>query len=169
MRGGPPAPLRRRLRQPPGHVPLAGQLLAGTDVRVCTVIGFPLGANTTAIKAAETAEALAAGGAEFDMVIDVGALKDGRDAHVLADIEAVVAAAGGRIVKVIIDTFFLTDPEKVMAVRLACQAGASFVKASSGIRSWTAARALIDAGAQRLGTSAGVQILAEYAASSAGA
>jgi deoxyribose-phosphate aldolase len=181
----------------PSHIPLAEQLLRGADVKVCTVIGFPLGANTTRIKAAETAQARELGCDEFDMVINVGALKDGRHDYVRDEIRAVVAAARGRTVKVIVDTFFLTDEQKAEAVRLACEAGASFVKtctgfnegvatvedvklmatnatngvqvkASSGIRSYAAAQALIDAGAQRLGTSSGLQILSEFAATRSG-
>ena len=175
----------------PSNVPLAKKLLAATDVKVCTVIGFPLGANTTAIKAAETADAYANGCDEFDMVINVGALKDKRDDVVLADIQAVVAEAKGKCVKVIIETFFLNDEEKARAVELSCQAGATFVKtctgfndgvatvadvalmkktargrakvkASSGIRTYADAKSLIDAGAERLGTSAGAKILAEF-------
>lgn len=175
----------------PSNVPLAKKLLAGTDVKVCTVIGFPLGANTTAIKAAETADAYANGCDEFDMVINVGALKDGRDELVRDDIKAVVAAAKGKCVKVIIETFFLDNEQKARAVELSCEAGATFVKtctgfndgkatvadvalmkktaagrvkvkASSGIRSYADAKALIDAGAERLGTSAGAKILAEF-------
>ncbi|MDO4586759.1 MAG: deoxyribose-phosphate aldolase [Planctomycetia bacterium] len=175
----------------PSNIPLAKKLLAGTDVKVCTVIGFPLGANTTAIKVAETEDALKMGCDEFDMVINVGALKDKRDDYVRDEIRAVVKAAQGRLVKVIIETFFLNDEEKVRAVKLSCEAGASFVKtctgfndgkatvddvrlmkanatngvqvkASSGIRTWNDAKALIDAGAERLGTSSGATILAEY-------
>lgn len=173
----------------PCNIPLAKQLLEGTDVKVCTVIGFPLGANTTRIKAAETADAYDMGCDEFDMVINVGALKDGRYDYVLEDIKAVVAAARGKTVKVIIETFFLTEEEKVKAVELSAQAGAHFVKtctgfnegvatveditlmrrtapahmqvkASSGIRTYEDAKALIDAGAERLGTSSGAAILA---------
>ena len=172
----------------PYNVPLAKRLLAGSDVKVCTVIGFPLGANTTKIKVAETLDAYEMGCDEFDMVINVGALKDGKYDYVRDEIAAVVRAAGGRIVKVIIETFFLTDEEKVKAVELAAEAGAAFVKtctgfnegvatvadielmrkaapanvkvkASSGIRTYEAAKALIDAGAERLGTSSGAKIL----------
>lgn len=175
----------------PCNIPQAKQLLEGSDVKVCTVIGFPLGANTTAIKVAETVGAYQMGCDEFDMVINVGDLKDGRDDDVRNEIRSVVQAAQGKIVKVIIETFFLNKEEKARAVRLACEAGASFVKtctgfndgkatvadiqlmkenitdgvqikASSGIRSWNDAKDLIEAGANRLGTSAGVKILEEY-------
>lgn len=174
----------------PYYVPLAKQLLSGTDVKVCTVIGFPLGQNTTAVKAFETEQAYNDGCDEFDMVINIGALKDGLDDYVRSDIAAVVEAAKGRLVKVIIETYLLTDEEKARAVKLACEAGANFVKtctgfsggaanvhdvalmkanvtdgvevkASAGIRSYADAKALIDAGATRLGTSAGATIIAE--------
>jgi deoxyribose-phosphate aldolase len=148
-----------------------------------------LGANTTTIKALETKEAYELGCDEFDMVINIGALKDKKYDYVKKDIEAVVKEAKGRIVKVIIETFYLTDEEKAIASRLASDAGADFVKtctgfndgvatvedlkimktniaynvklkASSGIRSFETAKALIDAGAERLGTSAGAAIIA---------
>lgn len=172
----------------PYNIPLAKKLLEGSDVKVCTVIGFPLGANTTAIKVAETLDAKANGCDEFDMVINVAALRDGKTDYVRDEIKAVVEAAGGSCVKVIIETAFLTDEEKVLATRLSCEAGACFVKtctgfnegvatvedialmkanvtgdtevkASSGIRSYEDAMALIEAGATRLGTSAGIKIM----------
>ncbi|MBR6558087.1 MAG: deoxyribose-phosphate aldolase [Clostridia bacterium] len=174
----------------PYNIPLAKKLLEGTDVKVCTVIGFPLGANTTKIKVAETEDAYEMGCDEFDMVINVGALKDGKYDYVRDEIKAVVEAAKGRTVKVIIETFFLTDEEKVKAVELSCEAGAHFVKtctgfnegiatvhdidlmrktatpevkvkASSGIKTYADAKALIEVGAERLGTSSGAKILAE--------
>ncbi|MBE7067407.1 MAG: deoxyribose-phosphate aldolase [Ruminococcaceae bacterium] len=173
----------------PCNVPLAKKLLAGSDVKVCTVIGFPLGQNNTAIKVAETEEAYENGCDEFDMVINVGRLKDGCYDYVRDEIAAVVAAAKGRLVKVIIETGLLTDEEKAIATRLSCEAGANFVKtcsgvsagvatvaditlmkanltgnvelkASSGIRTYEDAKALIEAGATRLGTSAGITIIA---------
>ena len=173
----------------PYNIPLAKKLLAGSGVKVCTVIGFPLGANTTAIKVAETKDALQMGCDEFDMVINVGALKDGKLDYVRNEIKAIVDAVPGKCVKVIIETAFLTDEEKVTAVKLACEAGACFVKtctgfnegvatvhdvalmkanvsngvkvkASAGIRNLKDALALIEAGADRLGTSAGVAIAA---------
>lgn len=175
----------------PCNIPQAKRLLAGSDVKVCTVIGFPLGANTTKIKVAETEDAYEMGCDEFDVVINVGALKDGKYDYVRDEIRAVVAAASGRTVKVIIETLFLTDEEKIMAVQLSCEAGASFVKtctgfnegvatvhdielmrktatpgvkvkASAGIRSYADAKALIEAGAERLGTSSGTKIIAEF-------
>jgi len=173
----------------PYNIPLAKKLLEGTDVKVCTVIGFPLGANTTKIKVAETEDAYEMGCDEFDMVINVGALKDGKYDYVRDEIKAIVEAAKGRTVKVIIETFFLTDEEKVKAVELSCEAGAHFVKtctgfnegiatvhdielmrktatpnvkvkASSGIKTYSDAMALIEVGAERLGTSSGAAILA---------
>lgn len=173
----------------PCYVPLAKELLAGSDVKVCTVIGFPLGANRTAIKVAETEQAYQDGCDEFDMVICVGALKEGRDAYVRDEIVQIVRAAKGRCVKVIIETGLLTDEEKVRAVKLACEAGATFVKtctgftegkatvhdvqlmaehvtggvkvkASGGIKTYEDAMALIEAGASRLGASSGVAIMA---------
>jgi len=172
----------------PCNVALAKELLDGTDVKVCTVIGFPLGQNTTDIKIAETVQALADGCGEFDMVINVGALKDGDDDFVRDEIAAVVAAAEGNTVKVIIETGLLTDEEKARATRLSCEAGAHFVKtctgfsagvatvedvrimkanitegvsikASAGIKNYETAKALIDAGADRIGASAGIAII----------
>ena len=172
----------------PVNIPLAKEILKGTDVKVCTVIGFPLGQNTTAVKVYETEQAYKAGCDEFDMVINVGKLKDGENDYVRDEIAAVVKAAGGRLVKVIIETGLLTDEEKVTATKLSCEAGANYVKtcsgvsagvatvddvklmkanvtdgvkvkASSGIRTYEDAKALIDAGAERLGTSAGITII----------
>lgn len=172
----------------PCNVKLAKELLAGTDVEICTVIGFPLGQNTTAIKVAETEAAYADGCEEFDMVINVGRLKDGETDYVRDEIAAIVKAAKGKTVKVIIETGLLTDEEKATATRLSCEAGAHYVKtcsgvsqgvatvadlaimkanlsgdvklkASSGIRTYEDAKALIDAGAERLGTSAGIAIV----------
>ncbi len=172
----------------PCNVALAHELLAGSDVMTCTVIGFPLGQNTTAVKVAETEKAYADGCDEFDMVINIGALKDGRHDYVRDEIAAVVAAARGKTVKVIIETGLLTDEEKAIATRLSCEAGAHFVKtctgvsagaatvadiqlmkanitegvklkASAGIRNYADAVALIEAGADRLGTSAGIAII----------
>ncbi len=172
----------------PCDIALAKQLLAGSDVMTCTVIGFPLGRNTTDIKVAETEAAYALGCDEFDMVINVGKLKDGCADYVRDEIAAIVKAAKGKTVKVIIETGLLTDEEKALATRLSCEAGAHFVKtctgvsagvatvediklmkanlsgdvklkASSGIRTYEDAKALIDAGADRLGTSAGIAII----------
>jgi len=176
----------------PCNIALAKELLAGSDVKVCTVIGFPLGQNTTAMKVAEAEEAYALGCEEFDMVINVGRLKDGCQDYVRDEIAAIVKAAKGKTVKVIIETGLLTDEEKAIATRLSCEAGAHYVKtcsgvsagvsagvatvediklmkanvtgdvklkASSGIRTYEDAKALIDAGAERLGTSAGIAIV----------
>ena len=174
----------------PCHVALAKEQLAGSPVKVCTVIGFPLGANTTAVKTAEVLDAKNNGCDEFDMVLNIGALKDGRLDVVEEDIRSVVKAAGGRCVKVILETGLLTEEEKVTATRPSCRAGASFVKtctgfsngaataqdvalmkasctgsvrvkASAGIRSYADAVKLVEAGAQRLGTSSGIQIVQE--------
>ena len=172
----------------PCDIDLAKELLCGSDVKTCTVIGFPLGRNATEIKVAETEYAYAHGCDEFDMVINVGKLKDGCIDYVRDEIAAVVKAAKGKVVKVIIETGLLTDDEKAMATRLSCEAGAHFVKtcsgvsagvatvediklmkanlsgnvklkASSGIRTFEDAKALIEAGAERLGTSAGISII----------
>ena len=173
----------------PAYVPLAAELLQNSAVNVCTVIGFPLGMNATAIKAAEALKAVQDGADELDMVIQVGQLKSGNLAYVEDDIRAVVEAGGGRLVKVIIETALLTDEEKVTACQLAQRAGADFVKtctgfsggaasvhdialmrrtvgpdmgvkASGGVRDYASAVALIEAGATRIGTSSGVAIAA---------
>ncbi len=119
---------------PPVHVRRAAAILAGTDVAVGTVVGFPHGYATTETKVAETRQALADGATEIDMVIQIGALKSDRDADVLADIAAVVdvAHAGGAIVKVIFENAYLTDDEKIRACHLTEAAGADFVKTSTG-------------------------------------
>jgi len=115
-------------------VPLAASELAGSDVKVCTVVGFPLGANATAIKAAETEGAVRAGAKEIDMVLNIGELRGGNEEAVRQDIEAVVRAAhaGGAIVKVILETALLDDQQKITACALAKVAGADFVKTSTG-------------------------------------
>ena len=119
---------------PPVHIRRAGAILAGTDVKVGTVVGFPHGYATTETKVAETRQALADGATEIDMVLQIGALKSGRDDDVRADIAAVVevAHAGGAIVKVIFENAYLTDDEKVRACHLTEAAGADFVKTSTG-------------------------------------
>jgi deoxyribose-phosphate aldolase len=119
---------------PPVHVPRAAAILAATDVKVGTVVGFPHGYATTETKVAETRQALAAGATEIDMVIQIGALKSGRDADVQADIQAVVDVAhqAGAIVKVIFENAYLTDDEKVRACHLTEAAGGDFVKTSTG-------------------------------------
>ena len=162
--------------------------LAGTGVKVCTVVGFPLGANTSSVKAFETKDAIANGADEIDMVINVGQLKSGQYEVVKADIRAVVEASQDKLVKVIIETCLLTNDEKVKACQLAVSAGADFVKTSTGFsaagatvedivlmretvgpnigvkaaggaRSYEDAEAFIEAGATRIGTSSGVAIV----------
>lgn len=172
----------------PCHVPQAAGLLQGTGVKVCTVVGFPLGANASETKAFETRKAIADGAQEVDMVINIGAAKAGDMRAVEEDIRTVVMAASGTLVKVILETCFLTDAEKAAACQAAARAGADFVKtstgfglggatetdvalmkasipetmrvkASGGIRSYEEALAMIAAGASRLGTSAGIAIV----------
>ena len=173
------------------YASLAARLLAGSDVAVCCVVGFPLGAATTAAKAFEAADAAQNGATEIDMVINVGAAKDGRWDDVEADIAGVAAAIEGKaLLKVIIETCLLTDGEKIEACRAAVRAGADFVKTSTGfskaganaadvalmrktvgpeigvkaaggIRTCADAMAMIEAGASRIGASAGIAILAE--------
>jgi deoxyribose-phosphate aldolase len=117
----------------PCHVKLAVKRLAESDVLVGTVIGFPHGSSTTATKVAEAREALANGAVEFDMVIHIGALRSGRAPDVLADIRAVVEAAAGKgIVKVILENAYLTDEQKIHGCKLVEEAGAQFVKTSTG-------------------------------------
>jgi deoxyribose-phosphate aldolase len=172
----------------PTWVKTCAKLLKGTDVKVCTVIGFPLGATSTAAKAFEAAIAFEDGAEEFDMVINIGALIDRKLDFVREDIAAVVKAAQGKTVKVIIETCLLSDEEKVLACQTAVEAGAHFVKTSTGfstsgatvhdvalmkeavqgkalvkaaggVRSMQDMQAMIDAGADRIGTSAGVQLV----------
>ncbi len=118
----------------PADVPRAVELLAGTGVAVGTVIGFPHGGTTTAVKVFEAEQALRAGATELDMVINIGALRSGRDGYVRDEIAAVVAPAraAGAIVKVILENAYLDDDQKVRACRLAEDAGADFVKTSTG-------------------------------------
>lgn len=173
----------------PHWVPLCAELLRGTDVKVCTVIGFPLGANRSEIKAVEAEDAIERGATEVDMVINIGALKSKQFDVVLNDIRAVVdAAAGKALVKVIIEASLLTDEEKVKACQLAREAGADFVKtstgfstggatvadialmrstvgptmgvkASGGVRDYESTMAMVRAGATRIGASAGIAIV----------
>ena len=117
----------------PCHVALAARLLAGSDVKVGTVVGFPHGSHTTATKVFEARDALANGAEELDMVINVGALRSGQDDIVRDDIRAVVETAGDKaLVKVILENHYLTDDEKVRACHLAEEAGAHYVKTSTG-------------------------------------
>lgn len=173
----------------PYWVKYAKELLAGTEVGVTTVIGFPLGANTTEIKVAEAKQAVTEGASDVDMVINIGALKSEDYDTVLDDIKAVVdAVAGKAIVKVIIETSLLTKAEKIRASELAKQAGADFVKtstgfstggatlddvqlmratvgpdmgvkASGGVRTFEDAKAMIEVGATRIGASSGISIV----------
>lgn len=173
----------------PNYVSLASEILGDSDVKIATVVGFPLGANTKEVKAYETRKAIEDGAHEIDMVINIGALKSKDFSKVKEDIEAVVDAAGKEaIVKVIIETCLLTDEEKVKACELAMEAGAHFVKtstgfstggatvedvklmksvvgdkmeikASGGIRDYQKAMAMIEAGASRIGASASVHIV----------
>lgn len=172
----------------PGYVALAARLLRGSSVNVCTVIGFPLGSTTPTVKAIEARDAIANGASEIDMVINIGALKSGNDQMVLDDIVAVREATRGKILKVIIETSYLTREEKIRACELSKQAHADFVKtstgfgsggatpedvalmratvgsemgvkASGGIKNAEVANAMIKAGATRLGTSASISIV----------
>jgi deoxyribose-phosphate aldolase len=173
----------------PTWVAYSAKLLAGSDVKVCTVIGFPLGANTPETKAFETKNAIENGATEVDMVINIGALKSGDFELVERDINAVIAAAKGKALsKVIIETCLLTDEEKVTACELSVKAGADYVKtstgfstggatpadvalmrktvgpdlgvkASGGVRSAEDAQEMMNAGATRLGASSGVKIV----------
>lgn len=177
----------------PVNVAFVAERLEGSPVRTCAVVGFPLGANRTEVKVLETTLAVADGATEIDMVINVGALKDRRDEAVADDIAAVVRAAHpDAIVKVIIETSALDDDEKVRACRLAVEAGADFVKtstgfgtggatahdvglmartvgdraqvkASTGIVDLATFEAVVNAGATRVGTSKGIVIVQEAA------
>ena len=169
-------------------VPLVAQRLAGTGVGVTTVVGFPLGAASTQAKAFETAQAVADGATEIDMVLNVGRCKDGDDAFCTEDIAAVVKAAGNATVKVILECCLLTDDEIVRACKDSVAAGADFVKTSTGfstggatvhdvalmrktvgdrckvkaaggMHSRSEAEAMVEAGADRLGTSASIAIV----------
>ncbi|OGV54291.1 MAG: deoxyribose-phosphate aldolase [Lentisphaerae bacterium GWF2_52_8] len=116
----------------PANVPLAAELLRGSDVKVCTVIGFPLGATTTTAKVMETKDCIAQGAEEIDMVMNIGALKSRDYETVKKDIARVKEATGGKILKVILETALLTNEEKVKACLLSKEAGADFVKTSTG-------------------------------------
>lgn len=172
----------------PYYVKYAKELLKGSDVLVCTVIGFPLGQNTTEIKVAETKDAIKNGADEIDMVINIGALKSKDEDYVLNEIKEIRNACKGKTLKVIIETCLLTDEEKITACKLSKEAGADFVKtstgfsthgatvedvklmretvgedmgvkASGGIRDRETALKMVEAGATRLGVSAGVEIV----------
>jgi deoxyribose-phosphate aldolase len=172
----------------PNYVKLAKSLLKNSNVLVCTVVGFPSGAHATEAKAFETKQAVLDGADEIDMVISVGNLKDKKYDLVLKDIQAVVRAASGKLVKVILETCLLTDEEKVKGCELSVQAKANFVKtstgfstggataadialmrqtvgpnygvkASGGVRSYEDAMVMIQAGATRIGASSGIKIV----------
>lgn len=116
----------------PSDVKFCAELLKGTDVLIGTVVGFPHGSNTTEVKVLETKQAVTDGATEIDMVINIGHLKSGLLSEVLADIKAVVDAAGGHTVKVILENSYLTDDEKIVACKLSEAAGAHYVKTSTG-------------------------------------
>jgi deoxyribose-phosphate aldolase len=176
---------------PPSYVDEAVTAVAGAPVRVGIPIGFPLGGHTTAAKVAEAVEAVSRGARILDMVINVSRLKSGDHDLVRQDIAEVVRATPAAEHKVILETCYLTQQEKITACRLVVEAGADYVKtstgfgpagatvddvrlmkqavagrakvkASGGIRDWTTARAMLEAGADRIGTSAGLSILAEW-------
>lgn len=172
----------------PVWVSYCAKYLADCDVKICTVIGFPLGANTSEVKAFEAKNAIENGSDEIDMVINIGALKAGDIETVYKDIQAIVDASQGRCVKVIIETCLLTDEEKVLACQQAMKAKATFVKtstgfstggatvhdvalmkqtvgeqcevkASGGVKTYQDMQDMIDAGATRIGTSSGVSLM----------
>ena len=176
----------------PSYVGICARRLSGSKVKVCTVIGFPLGATSSQAKAFEASQAIQDGAQEVDMVINIGMLKAGEDSFVLSDIQSVVDVAKkqGVLTKVILETALLDDKEKMKCCRLAKEAGADFVKtstgfanggatvddirlirnavgpsmgvkASGGIRTHSQARSLIQAGATRIGASLSVQIVTE--------
>lgn len=171
----------------PCYVELAAHLLKGTKVKVATVVGFPLGANLSLVKAFEAKQAILQGADEIDMVINIGAAKAGLWDAVLTDIKQVVAAAAGCTVKVIVETALLSEDEKKQVCQIVLVSGAHYIKtstgfstggatasdiqlfkaivgdkigikASGGIRTYEDAAAMIEAGATRLGTSGGVKI-----------
>ena len=172
----------------PTHVAYCAKLLKNSDVKVCTVIGFPLGSNTTETKVFETKNAIENGADEIDMVINIGALKDKNYNFVKEDIESVVKAANSKLVKVILETCLLTEEEVKEACKLSQEARADYVKtstgfsksgasvemvkimydtvhdtmkvkASGGVRTYDDAIKMIEAGASRIGTSNGVGIV----------
>ena len=172
----------------PAYVPLAAKCLEGSDVKVCTVIGFPLGMNLTRTKVEEAELAIKEGASEIDMVINVGMLKAGHDEYVEEEIRELKAVAGSKVLKVIIETCLLTDEEKVRACIASKNAGADFVKtstgfssggatahdvalmrktvgpdmgvkASGGVRTHEDLIAMVEAGANRIGTSNGTKII----------
>lgn len=172
----------------PAFISLCKKELEGSNVKVCTVIGFPLGASLPQVKALEAREAIFEGADEIDMVINISMLKAGKDDYVKEEIEKVRRSTVGKVLKVIIETCLLTDDEKVRACKLAKEAGADFVKtstgfstggatvsdvklmretvgtemgvkASGGVRTHEDMLAMVEAGANRIGTSAGPKII----------
>ena len=177
----------------PANVKYASELLTNSDVLVCTVVGFPLGANTKEIKMLETLDAIKNGADEIDMVINVAKAKEHDYRYIEDEIKQVVAAAGGHTVKVILETCYLSEDEKVACTLAAARAKANFVKtstgfgtggalitdivtmkanitqdmevkASGGIKTLQDALAMVQAGATRIGTSSGIQIVEDYLA-----
>ena len=174
----------------PSFIPLCKELLKGGEVKICTVVGFPLGMMSAASKAFETKQALLEGADEIDMVINIGRLKEGNLDYVKQEIASLKAICKEHVLKVIIETCLLTDEEKVTACKLAKEAGADFVKTSTGFSKWGAKKddielmrkavgpemgvkasggisnfeemkQMIDAGATRIGTSRGVTLMEE--------
>ncbi len=172
----------------PVDVPLCYKILKDTTVKVCTVIGFPLGKNTTAVKVYEAINAINNGATELDMVINVAKLKEGELSYVKSEIEKIISISKGNVVKVIIESGLLTDEEIKTATQIVCEAGADFVKtctgftggvatenavkimcenlsgktqikASGGIKTYDDAVKFIELGASRIGTSSGVEIM----------
>lgn len=179
------------------YTKLVSEALAGTDVMTCTVIGFPLGASDSKVKAFETARAVEVGADEIDMVLNIGAMKDKEYDYVRGDIKAVVDAAGGKTVKVILETCLLEKDEIKKACELSVEAGAHFVKTSTGfstggatvedvtlmkktvgdaakvkasgaVRDYETAVKMIEAGAERIGASAGIAIVSGQKAEGSG-
>ncbi len=171
-----------------GYIPLAKQQLSGSDVKICTVVGFPLGANLSAVKAFEAQKAIEAGAEEIDMVINVGWIKSGKWEDVQADIQAVLNACNGKTLKVILETCLLSKDEIVQACTICRELNVGFVKtstgfnkggatvedialmrkivgenigvkASGGVRDTETAISMINAGATRIGASAGIAII----------
>lgn len=172
----------------PGYVAKCAEMLKGTDVKVCTVVGFPLGATSTFSKLAETVNAIKDGATEIDMVINISRLKEHDDEYVRNEIKTLKEACGNLVLKVIIETCLLTEEEKIRACKLSVEAKADFVKtstgfstggatcedvalmrktvgdkcfvkASGGIRDAETFLKMIEAGANRIGASAGVKIM----------
>ena len=172
----------------PTYVELCAKLLKGSEVKVCTVIGFPLGANTKEVKGFEATDAVNKGAEEIDMVINIGALKDKKDEYVYEEIKYIKECCQGKLLKVIIETCLLTEEEKVRACELSKKAGADYVKtstgfstggatkedialmrktvgpelgvkASGGVRTYEDMIVMVEAGASRIGTSNGVKLM----------